>query len=222
MHDDQVAGLPVVALVVVDLVALCPRGCRRRPRSGGRGRGSTCRPGSRRSAPGCSASGTGRRPGRCATTCANLPSRPSGRPSRRRRRPRRCARAALRAAPRRNSFSPYCSELIPRRNTRPFLRHLGLLPHIEARGYHKCLTIRPCDPPAECDYDGRTGVTDAMFAPVAVARASSAIAEQIRNAILTGRLRPANGSRRSASSRSSSASAASPCATRCARSRRWG
>src|SRR5207237_10424614 len=33
------------------------------------------------------------------------------------------------------------------------------------------------------------GVTDSMFAPVAVARASSAIAEQIRTAILSGRLK---------------------------------
>src|SRR6478609_4152275 len=33
------------------------------------------------------------------------------------------------------------------------------------------------------------GVADAMFAPVSVARASSAIAEQIRTAILTGRVK---------------------------------
>ena len=33
------------------------------------------------------------------------------------------------------------------------------------------------------------GVTDSIFAPVAVARASSAIAEQIRTAILSGRLK---------------------------------
>ena len=54
VHEDQVALLPVVALVVVDLVAAARRGCRTRPRSGGRGRCSSSPAAAPRSAPGWS------------------------------------------------------------------------------------------------------------------------------------------------------------------------
>ena len=122
VHEDQVVLLPVVADGRRGSRSRRPRGCRRRPRSGGRARGWSSAGAARRSAPAGSGSGTPRHRGRCATRCGTARSRRSGPPWRRRRRPSRPAPAS--------AASCACAELgrdrrsrevSPRTKTRPFL-----------------------------------------------------------------------------------------------------
>src|SRR5438067_5676942 len=80
-----------------------------------------------------------------------------------------------------NSLSPYCSELIPRKNTRPLPIGPPCADGAGCRRYHNCLTISPMSAPR--------ANAEGMFAPITFARASSAIADQIRAAIIGGQLK---------------------------------
>src|SRR5205823_3733162 len=98
---------------------------------------------------------------------------------------------------RRNSPSPYCSELIPRRKTRPCFPIRGLLgstavADVSIMSYHKTSRPRSTDEASRLtlmtNASNSPRESGGLFAPIAVARASSAIAEQIRQAIITGQL----------------------------------